>query len=128
MELPSNKLIEAVLKFKNIKVTSELEGKYDPCILIQYENADKTLEYSGGVLLLNIYELMHLMKEWGWKQHHVRLSSGRRYGTGIEEHNCCIDVYNPHKFYNDENLKNLLAPTEFEAVTKACEWILKQNG
>ena len=62
---------------------------------------------------INIYELMHLMKEWANNNSYLISSD--------VDGNCRSEyVYNNHpsESYNED--------TEFEAVIKACEWILKE--
>jgi len=62
---------------------------------------------------INIYELMHLMKEWALKQGYLLYSVPTM---------CLI------KTLSLEYIKEFSdVDTEFESVTKACEWIKENN-
>ena len=67
---------------------------------------------------INIYELMHLMKEWANKKDYWCISGYEENHQG--SYYCMLKDMPDNKFF--------YADTEFEAVTKACEWILKQKG
>ena len=65
-----------------------------------------------GEDFINIYELMHMMKEW---------VAGQGYSL-----NSGIATYKNQGFCSCSG-KLFWEDSEVEAVTKACEWILKQN-
>ena len=69
---------------------------------------------------INIYELMHLMKEWAWGKG-FQLMSHRNYFNN----KYAIQVHEKlYRHFEAESLED----TEIETVTKACEWILKEKG
>ena len=70
---------------------------------------------------INIYELMHLMKEWAYKYGHEMVS------YHIQDSNewRCLYAHISIDLNIDKRV-GFYAETEFEAVTKACEYILEQ--
>ena len=101
----SKELLSEVLKKEVIDVFKVVKSN------LRYE--DTALQH------INIYELMHLMKEW-------TLAKGFGISSGVADHitkirfctisKDCLDTWDT---FNEDS--------EFEAVTKACEWILKQH-
>jgi len=75
---------------------------------------------------INIYELMHLMKEWAIK-HNYRINSTTYYhkNSDIVVGNSNVEKRIGKEFYSSHS--NQGNYSEFEAVTKACEWILKET-
>ena len=125
MILPSNELLGEVLGKEVISVTKELDGKFDPCILVTFKDE---------VLLLNIYELMYLMKEWAYTKNingnyiniHTSISKGIS-GRKIIE--CRIWSQGLPRVLGNMIINSELVfeeGTEPEAVTKVCEWLLKE--
>ncbi len=121
MELPSKELLSDVLGFE-CKLDEPLEGLENRVFFEYFHDKDKKVCKQS----INIYELMHLMKEWA-------------FNNGSE---WCIDSRNDCNITGIANFGNKSFPyshidrlkanvlfqeeTEFEAVTKACEWILKE--
>ena len=69
---------------------------------------------------INVYELMHLMKEWAYSLDEFIISS---YWVNGGE----VDIYGRYSCADSQPDKSFSADTEFEAVTKACEYILKET-
>ena len=66
---------------------------------------------------INIYELMHMMKEW------LLDGEGYLFTKKIQYEK----YHNWQLVINKRDIvEEFMAGTEFEAVTKACEWILKE--
>lgn len=103
--LPSKELLTAVLG-------CDAEAYYYNASVIKYK-IDGVVEKE-----INIYELMHIMKEWALKQGFYTKSQ-----LGIEK--SVANIFNIRFQDCDENF---FADTELEAVTKACEWILEQQN
>lgn len=114
-ELLSEVLKVKIQNCKVIDITYELEGEFDPCIKIDYETVD-----SEGLLLLNIYELSNLCKEWALEQgYYLRAIQGVNY----EDRTQWSAFLN--KDMNDgAQYVEWWNCTETEAVFKACQWIL----
>lgn len=87
-------------------------------IHINYKRKDGII----ALYIINIYELMHLMKEWAWSQKYL-LESGV-----TDTPFCSITNTNEEDTYNnylpDERT---IADTEPEAIFKACQWILNNK-
>ena len=66
----NNELLAKVLGFISCTFTEHLDGDYDPCINILYKSSK-----IDGLLLLNVYELAHLCKEWAYSNNHIIESS-----------------------------------------------------
>lgn len=128
MKTPSKELLNAALKNysqrKGEVVTNvELDGNF---LNIYYDGSTKQ-SIPHGWNCVNIYELMHLMKVWAIQEPRFIeiFSTPTVSGKGI----CCMvtedfsleeaAMHEGSYFYED---------TEFEAVTQACEWILKQGS
>ena len=103
----SKELLSEVLKKEVIDVFKVVKSN------LRYEDTD--LQH------INIYELMHLMKEWALKDNRVLTVLS---GQDINGFKICNIGISPNKEYFT---KQFIADTEFEAVTKASEWILKQH-
>ncbi len=101
MELPSKELFEEVTE-----ITVEN---------IHYGVYKGNVEYSEHGRI-NIYELMHMMKEWAYGQGYSLIS----YRNTLQV--CICDIRKNGLGVFDHRAED----TEFEAVTKACEWILKE--
>ncbi len=103
MELPSKELLSAVLgeDVKSVELWKENTIRY----------------FAPKDYIINIYELQHLMKEWA-REHGYLMST--------EMIEISDDGFN-HKWYLGINKEWWFhGVTEFEAVTKACEYILEQ--
>ena len=112
MTLPSKELLSAVLGKNILTVRQNRRDKQWSIIHIVYTEEDE--EHSRDI---NVYELMHLMKEWAFEQ-------------GVE----VVTYKRAYKTYRalPRGLKGIQTPeiteaTEFEVVTKACEWIKENN-
>lgn len=117
--LPSKELLSAVLGIELLNEHGlgcdrfEIKGKN---LAYRY-----TYDYSmADERSINIYELMHLMKEWAYKygfemvSYHIQDSSEYR----------CLYAHLSIDLNKDKRI-GFYADTEFEAISKACEWILK---
>ena len=72
---------------------------------------------------INIYELMHLMKEWAYsKEYTIQSWIFGQYDKGKAK---VIGIIS--SFETKDNTPLINANTEFEAVTLACMWILKEQ-
>jgi len=106
MLLPSKELLSAVLGI-------EVEGGIERIVL---NDNTLTFAYSDEDMWsdINIYELMHMMKEWAIsKKVYILSNISFIGGTAITLNG------------SEDNL--FVANTELEAVTIACEWILEQQ-
>ena len=111
------------------ELLSEVLGKPVYMLELVLDKRYIIIYHDNGVMNtsnISIYELAHKCKEWAWVCDNIRLESGRRYGTSATEYNCCISVYNGHKYYFDGEYKNFIADTEPEAIFKATQWILER--
>jgi len=104
MIVPSKELLSAVLVLPIVYVQDYIE--VDEVI---YE----TEMIAGSI---NIYELQHKMKTWADTKN-IAIQSYIWFGRGISRVSSMDDNV---ELYFEES-----ANTEFEAVTQACEWILK---
>ena len=111
MELPSKELLTEVLG-KNVKMVITDIKVIHSQLNSSVKNSEIAISYDDKWTYENIYELMHLMKEWAFSNDY-QLYSGRLIG-----HKSICSVV---------NFDNSFAETEFEAVIKACEWILSQK-
>jgi hypothetical protein len=103
MILPSKELLSIILKKYIVEFIPYIDGEFDPCLQI---------DTFDGVLLLNIYELMHMMKEWAFEEGYI-ISSFKSLSVG----GYIAIINGDNKF---------ATKTEFEAMTKAAEWVRKQ--
>jgi len=114
MILPSKELLSAVLGNSRISSDGYFQEEKNlihyGCI---YGNAPD--DYYDEQECINIYELMHLMKEWAWEKDYLIKSS--------TDGEALIRMYGQHDY-----IKSFDNIHEFEAVTKACEWILKKTN
>lgn len=109
--LPSKELLSAVLGYP---ITASEGVSFN---VLSFRADLEGIEIHGEQLrAINIYELMHLMKEWAIKNEHELMSCGGGYCESYPK--SWDSLTKPIKeFYGD---------TEFEAVTKAAEWIKEQ--
>lgn len=112
MILPSKKLMSAVLNEDVIELQYD-EDIYGDNIIGVSRTENLFMHY-------NIYELMHLMKEWtGKTEYYFTIFLGGGIG---------IDINKKYKKgMNTVRMISVSGSTEFEAVTKACELILEQQ-
>jgi len=111
MTPPSKELLGAVLGIKVNKIEYEEQQNE----IVYYCN-----QFGRATGYINIYELMHLMKEWAWGKG-FQLMSHRNYFNN----KYAIQVHEKlYRHFEAESLED----TEIETVTKACEWILKEKG
>ena len=123
MVLPSRELLSAVLS-EDIASVEVVGNTVRYTVLNYVAEEDGELTYIDLGTNINIYELMHLMKVWANKRGFELFSATTVAGKG----ECCTvpEDYDLEEAaihegsYTCEN-------TEFEAVTQACEWILKQG-
>lgn len=97
-------------------------------ILFEYEN---NLEGSSYLSKnpINVYELMNKCKIWALKEGYCLMSCIHDNGSYEKEYSVC-EVLKP--IYGSSSLFDQLyqtpsATTEYEAVFKACEWILENK-
>jgi len=115
MKLPSKKLLSEVLGYSVVDVDKGTNN-----------NTFRIYKDKHLFKYISTYELMHVMKVWATKNGFFEIFSATTInGKGV----CCtvpedydLEGVSYHEgSYTYEN-------TEFEAVTQACEWILKQGG
>ncbi len=116
MELPSKELLESVLD-------SRLERN---CIFNENTNDivyAKISEFSGSEICdLNIYELMHLMKEWiRSRGYEIQIKLIERDGNVFIEF---VDWRDGDSKFGEDVFKGR---TEWEAMVVFAEWILKES-
>jgi hypothetical protein len=118
---PSKELLTAVLKTEiedsvtegntiwPLEFNSWRKGEMQLC------NAKK---YPRGI---NIYELIHMMKEWAKENNHNIASIFFDMGEWL--------AWEPMVYETKDQMRaqGFYASSEPEAVTKACEWILKED-
>ena len=107
IDVPSRGLMSAIIPIGNNAI----------CDMELQENELSVLYRRGGWAYYNIHELMNMMKEWAFNNFGISMSSGI-IEDGLEWW-CGIGVDKTVDFY---------ANTEFEAVTKAAEWILEMDN
>ena len=127
--LPSKELLSEVLDFKVESIEmkkgvdldlDDLESDYLVALGVR-QSGYGSIKVYDGVQTINIYELMHLMKEWAREEGFFILSANDGYCT-VDNIN---DNYKPvYSFNRPTELRLLGNNKEFEAVTKACELIL----
>ena len=69
--------------------------------------------------IINIYELMHKMKEWAVEDKGFMFSKLINFGAYTQYQ---VSIKQPSVE------AEFMGTTEFEAMTKACEWILKEQN
>ncbi len=117
--LPSKELLSAVF---GVKVYDY--GSYGNSMIEYSTNRGADL---SRYRTINIYELMHLMKEWAYDNGYAVIV----YKSSDEY---TVMVFEAERFYLNTDYLNRIVKfcttdtdTGFEAVTKACEWILKET-
>ena len=111
MQLPTKELLSAVLDINDIdNIYSDLADDNE-ITYTQYANLARGTRTTD----INIYELMHLMKEWARTKGYLLLSGYDNGTTWVCE---CTN----------KSMLDTYTKSEPEAVTKACEWILEQQG
>ena len=115
MILPSKELLSAVWATPKEDIALNIAGSY------MYGTSNE-----GSLKLINIYELMHMMKEWANKlDKQYELNSyitQQRTGAICEVY----EAWHGNTVFGDFQYEGV-GVTEFEAVTKACEWILNED-
>lgn len=112
----SEKLLSAVTGKKCIMINEGVPKhlKSDNTVFYYIEN-----EY-GEMQNINIYELMHMVKEWAWKLKRFTITSYIRYKKSWAK----LWV---NEFLDDRDDEILYkGKTEPEAVFKCGEWVLKE--
>ena len=116
--LPSKELLSAVLGEDVTMVGIETGG------LLFYRIMIEINEYDGvgyatkeSPTSINIYELQHMMKEWLLDGEGYLFTKKIQYE---KYHNWQLVIK------KSDIVEEFMADTEPEAVTKACEWILKE--
>ncbi len=124
MELPSKELLSEVL-VKNVKMIitdiKVIHGQLNSSI----KNSEIAILYDDTWTYENIYELMHMMKEWAKKEGY-ELHSG--YNGDIDVYECVIsEMYEEDGVRCESSYREELGnSTEFEVVSDCCQWILKE--
>ncbi len=118
--LPSKELLSAVLK-ENTVFVEEVPLINKSLLKIYRIGWVNTPE--SPCETINIYELMHLMKEWAVSTYEIEFESNfSKAMVTIETIGWC-----ENKGEWGCLLDQASGSTEFEAVTKACEWILNER-
>jgi len=116
----SKKLLNEVLNIKVINFEKDLEGEFNPCLQIEYNN--------GCMLLLNLYELAYLCKKWALKKGFNILTNLNAYYIKTNE---SFDLKFDFKIEKLKDNYYIYASgnynTENEAIFKACEWLIKNK-
>ena len=112
MILPSNDLLSAV--FNSNILSSEMKSSVQLDCLKRFVDGDFTFS-------IIIHELAHRMKEWAYKYGHEMVSYHIQDSTQWR----CLYAHISIDLNIDKRV-GFYAETEFEAVTKACEYILEQ--
>lgn len=110
MILPTTELLSAVLGTPISHAQPENSG-----YLALFQNGE-----TACYKTINIYELMHTMKEWAWNigyQLHTEMITSHI--TKKLAYRVSIEPTEYHKF-------SKVGDTELEAVTEACQWILNK--
>ena len=110
MILPSEELLREIMEIGTDSIIDDVEV-YKNNILYAVDG-----QYADDI---NIYELMHLMKEWAVNKGFVVLSRNDSIG-----YRWTVILSIPSNLNFNKPFEQL---SEFEAVIKACEWILKQK-
>lgn len=121
MTLPTKELLSVVLdEYLSIEDINWIEEEDNRLVIHNYDN--DSFEYT-----INIYELMHKMKEWASTIHRVPGTNSRHFLTSGLYQTLGGTLAHPnirgfckHNFYGGQFQED----SEPEAVTKACEWIL----
>ena len=119
MTLPSKELVSAVF---GCNISSSIDEQGITRIISITEESDGAFLNFGYQGLessqqryTNIYEFAHMVKEWAYKEHDIRVASSKNgFSRWIAE---LLILSDDVAFYED---------TEPEAVIKAGEWILKE--
>ena len=114
MILPSKELLSAVLD------SSIRSYELSPNGNVLYALKDDVSVSDG--MFINIYELMHMMKEYAFSKGYVIYSGRRRNDT----HKSIMFKVSDYGNCNKGN--HAYSDTEFEAVVKSCKWLLKEQN
>jgi len=111
---PSKELLSAVLGEDVVSIDDTYEYSNNHANKLYYLSSGTFGVYTS----INIYELMHMMKEWAVKNEHELMSCNGGYCEAF-----------PKKTWDSltKPIKEFYGDTEFEAITEACEWILKET-
>jgi len=113
----SKELLEKILGKEVGKV--EVKGN-----TLWFNDADpRAMSYKWSEFCINIYELMAKAKEWANNRPHKRYQLVS-YRAPISIGGGVCEVYSGAIRQG----KDIEADTEYEAVFKACEWILKEKA
>ena len=110
MKAPNRKLVGAVLGYKVESVSAIAHQR-------TFNVTGNTEKYTPKVMTYNIYEFMNLVKEW-------KLDNGYYLQINIIDLNTKIRIKSICN--GAEIFKTISGITEFEAVVKAGEWVLKE--
>ena len=110
--LPSKELLSAVLGYEILDEYIILGNQ------LQFKSwkVDDCEIFTNSFKSINIYELQHMMKEWALEQGY-ELTSNNNF--------CYVDLVLSTMGHYAVRV-DFIADSEPEAVTKACEWILKE--
>ena len=115
MTLPSKELLSAVLNKKAYWCDTDFFGN----LLVHLDQERYLSKYDT----INIYELTHMMKEWAWGNGFILTSKKSYFG----EWSCRIHIKLESESFTPKVQDIIISDYEFEAVTKACEWILSKT-
>ena len=134
MILPSKQLLSEVLGKEVIKIAFAKTG--DRGQSLSNNNIEISI-YPYHTVYFNIYELMHMMKEWavvrnqecknidGKEQFYINDICSQFIGFS-HIWQCIVGYRNITEEYNSDEKKCFTSETETEAVFQACEWILNE--
>jgi len=112
MVLPSKELLSEVVQYPVVDVK---EINFN-CVYYDVDSSYSRM-YGEEIRDINMYELTHLMKEW---------LRGKGYIVTIYRHLDTTAISIAKEGCAGYISPSMSVTTEFEAVTKACEWILKE--
>ena len=115
---------ELLNKVLNIEIVS-YQMKQKNILAYEYNKVSKN-QWSGKTFCnrsINIYELAHKCKEWAYYKHGYIIFSKTRISSSLAS--CYFDTMAKHD-YEDDYCDDFRAETEYEAIFKACSWILEQ--
>ena len=125
MKLPSKRLLSAVfserekLHYIGVGIHRIVNCSGNICEYEIHTGNFNNLNDDTAYRSINIYELMHLMKEWAVEDKGFMFSKLINFGAYTQ-----YQVFIKQPSVEAE----FMGTTEFEAMTKACEWILKEQN
>jgi hypothetical protein len=108
---PSKELLSDVLGYE----VTEILRVHEATLIYDTSSIEVKTKASPSFPNINIYELMHIMKEW------AKIEGVTHFSSWLGDNGSHARFMYGFEFHEFD------ASTEPEAVTKACEWILKKE-